>query len=283
MNPHILMQGPFRRPQWRLDRAVQLISHYPDPLRPGRHDDHYVRVYRQLLLALAAAGRSKAEQEAVSRACPHVYGAHKLHYSSQRESQQILEARLLTHESIDEIALRFGVAPQAIDYYEKLFFDVRDWLDCTGWIRIMAIKGPLSTYGDNNKGEMTLEQRGYLYRLFAYFGGPLVLDAIVNGLGTKTRPQFGDDVGDWFDDALKQIVRSTALAAAHSVQLNERNMMQFIRLAQRKRPARSATRASGPPKDFDKWVEEVWATISQDQAGRALLERAKIQNASSGP
>ena len=42
-----------------------------------------------------------------------------------------LEARLLTSESFAEIAARFATEAPVIDCFEKLFFNVRDRLDCT--------------------------------------------------------------------------------------------------------------------------------------------------------
>jgi len=40
-----------------------MIRHRPSPLRPGRHDDHFVRAYRNFLLGLAAA-QATAQQPA---------------------------------------------------------------------------------------------------------------------------------------------------------------------------------------------------------------------------
>src|SRR6266404_2714912 len=124
MNAEFLMMSPVRRPQWRLDRVVQMLGHRPSPMRPGRLDDYNIQVYRQVLLELAAAGDDESKRDAVFREYPHVCNAHLLHYSPDIERRQILEARLLTNETFDEIASRYATTPQVIDYYEKLFFHV---------------------------------------------------------------------------------------------------------------------------------------------------------------
>ena len=61
---------------------------------------------------------------------------------------------------------------------------------------------------------MSDAERGFVYKLFAYYGGPLVLDAVTSGLDSTTLPQHGDDIEGWFNNALRQIVRTSAAAAA---------------------------------------------------------------------
>ena len=269
MNPNIFIQGlPFRRPKWRLERVVQLISRRPNPLRPGRYDDHYVRAYRRILLELAAADDDEAKREAVFLEYPHVCRGHLLHYSPDIERRQILEARLLTSETIQEIAIRFATVPEVIDYYEKLFFHVRDRLQCSDWIR-KVIKGPRGDYRDDGEGVVTDEQRGYVYRLFAFFGGPLVLDAAVNGMINTTMPQHAEDVHAWFDDALNKIVKTSAAAAATTLQFNQQNMMQMIKLALRTSSARAATRAKLADPLLEQRIEQALATIGCGPAGNS--------------
>ena len=189
VNPNSLLQGPLLRPQWRLERVVQLISHRPIPLQPGRYDDHYVRAYYRIMLDLAAAGDDAEKLDQVFRQYPAVCHAHRLHYSADLERRQILEARLLTSETFAEIAVRLATEPSVIEYYERLFFNIRDRLQSSGWI-ILAGIGRRSGSPD--------DQRGYVYRLFAYFGGPLVLDAVISGMESTEIPRQAEDVPSWF-------------------------------------------------------------------------------------
>lgn len=272
MNPHILIQGPARVPNWRLRHVMQMSRHRPEPLRPGRHDDKYIRGYRLMLLAFAAAGGDVAKQTAVFREYPHVWQAHRLHYSPDIEHRQILEARLLTSETLEEIAGRYHTTPEAIDYFEKLFFHVRDRLDNPLWISVM-IKGGPSSGRENKNGVMTDQERAYVYRWFAYFGGPLALDAAVNGM-VSTIPKHAEDVRNWFDTTLNETVRIGAAAAAVTLRLNQKNMMQLIKLASRKSAAKTATSAKDSSPELEEWAGTVLAEIGE---GRALLERAKSQ------
>lgn len=229
MNP-ALIDTPFRHPAWRLHRVIELVSHRPSTLQPGRNDDHYVRRYRRIALALTAAGTDEAKRAAVFREYPAVCHAHQIYYSRDVEPRQVLEARLLTRETPEEIAIRFATTPEAIDYYEKLFFDVRDRLECGDWIHRIVV-GSRDEYRGKKTGNMTSADRGYVLKLFAYAGGPLALDAVVRGLILKTPPQRIEDVSPWFDDALNQLVQTSAAAAATTLQLNRKNMLQLMKLA----------------------------------------------------
>ena len=139
MNLHFIRQSPFRRPQWRLDRVMQMLGHRPQPLRPNQHDDHNIRIYRQVLIELGSprtTNRAQRDLSGISGNLP----AHLLHYSPDVESRQILEASLLTTKSFAEIADQFATEPRAIEYFEGLFFNVRDRFSNSFWIR-QVIRG----------------------------------------------------------------------------------------------------------------------------------------------
>jgi hypothetical protein len=136
---------------------------------------------------------------------------------------------------------------------------------------------PCNTDRNNATGAMSEAERGHVYRLFAYFGGPLVLDALVSGMVSTTMPRRAEDVGGWFEDALNQLVRTSALAAAASLRLNQRNMMQLVRLALRRNTATAATRAKDARPSFKEWAGQVSETIGWQAGGRAVPELDKTQ------
>ena len=100
---------------------MQMVEHRPSPLKPRQYDDHYVRAYRRILLSLVAAGNDEAVRYAVIQEKPYVYQAHTLHFHPDRHLQQVLQARLLTNESLAEIATRFATEPLTIEFYERFF------------------------------------------------------------------------------------------------------------------------------------------------------------------
>jgi hypothetical protein len=155
-----------------------------------------------------------------------------LHYSPDLEPRQILEGRLLTQESFAEIASRFCIETKAIEYYESLFFNVRDRMQDSVWIR-KVIWGPPEVRSPHERGVMTDEQLGYFYRLLGYFGGPLVLDTVISGLAATTMPQNESETTAWFEGAQDQIVLVRATVAASTLPINQRNSLKLIKLAKR--------------------------------------------------
>jgi hypothetical protein len=248
MHLDVIKDSPFRRPQWRSERVIAMLTHRPRPLRPRRSDDQYVRAYRWFLKHYLAAGDDGEERQRISLQMPHVEQAHRLYVAADVERRQILEARLLTGESSAEIAERFATDAKTIHYYEQLFFSVRDRMDCRDWI-VKTILGSPQDRAPSRDGVLTAAQRGLAYKLFAYFGGPLVLDAVVMCLSPHQRPQQDEDAS--FDDATRDIVRLRAAMAASVFATDGQNIMRLLNLAPRETPAGSAVKAPGQMRATD--------------------------------
>ena len=264
MNSEIFRNNPLRPVQWRCNRVLKMLAPFPKQLMIQRYDDKYVRTYRHFLLEYRAAADDEERRDRVLAGHPHVYQAHWLYYSPEIDRRQILEARLLTSESFDEIAVRFAVEPPVVDYFEKLFFNIRDRMENSDWIRKVVLGNPDARTMDK-KGIVTEETRGFLYRRFAYLGGPLALDAAISGIGSTKMPQRAEDVDRWFRDAFGQMVGSNGAAAASILPINRSNSMRLIKLAlkEKKTSAKSRRQASPPVSDeylakvaahFDKWA-----------------------------
>ena len=109
MDADFFQDSPFRSPQWRVDRVLQLLAHRKGPLRPGRFDDRFVRIYRDFLLAYLAAGEDEHKLQAVIAEWPPVYWAHLMQFGPDSERRDILQARVLTGEPLSKIAKRFSM------------------------------------------------------------------------------------------------------------------------------------------------------------------------------
>jgi len=283
MDPGFYKDNPFRPLQWRADRAMQMLAHQPSPLRPREYDDRPVRAYRGFLIRLLNAGGKEDARQALLAEQPYVYQAHMLRYGPDTPRRQILEARLLTRESLAQIAERFATKAPTIQYYEQLFFHVRDRLDNTDWIAKVILGTPESRAAGKN-GVMTEGQRGFLYRLFAYHGGSLVLDAMISGMAAMMTPRGDADLGDWLHDSLRRILRSRAVAAAGIFEVNGSNVLRLLKLERRaaKRAAKSAKGGTpAPPVD---WAEQAAAVMEQlPQDGRELMQPGSDASHQTGP
>jgi hypothetical protein len=234
MDSEIFKHDPTRRPQWRLDYVMELIGNRPRPRPPRRcSDDQYIQAYYRLVTEYDTTDERRRE---VLEYLPHIYQAHCLYHSADAERRQILEARLLTGESDEEIARHFGTTAEVVESYEKLFFNVRDRLQCSDWIHLTTLRRPAAGAANEN-GALSDEERGSVYHWVGYYGGPLVLDAVINVVGPIKAPQRGAELGAWMDEAFGQVVRTRAALAASPPVADNRDAMRSIRLAGRQRKA----------------------------------------------
>src|SRR5262249_50069263 len=148
---------------------------------------------------------------------------------------------------------------QTVDFFEKVFFNVRDRLKNRGWI-IKGIIGSSDDRAPNDMGTMTDSQRAVVYRLFAYYGGPEALEATITGLMGSTFPSAKKDIEKWFETALEQIVRSRATQAARVLQINKFNIMHVIELALTgAREKQEGSNSAGAK--FDEFAEKVTGIV----------------------
>lgn len=160
-----------RPPDWRWQRAGEVMEHNGQFSRS--RDDSIVRTiykFRKLL------NRCRTEEDKLIalEACPALYEAYSLYDSSEdpTEHRWELEARLLAQEPFRAIEAKMGIDASTVEWYEKVFFDVLSRLSYPSLI-IHTVIGRSVHFG--------LAERDYdvLWKLFGYFAGAHVLDALI--------------------------------------------------------------------------------------------------------
>jgi hypothetical protein len=135
-----------------------------------------------------------------------------------------VEARILAGQTNHEIARQCCIIPGAIEYYERVFFNVRDRLDAKDYIIGQIITPP------NNIGlqDFTLELSA---KFFGYFGGPVVLEFVLNQFDTAmVRPKSSKQLDGFFDTFFQKTIRRRAAEASISVEINRWNVMQLFEI-----------------------------------------------------
>jgi hypothetical protein len=107
----------------------------------------------------------------------------------------------------------------------------------------------------------------YVLRLFAYHGGPLAVDAVINGMASTTVPKRTKNLEEWFDDVLGQLLRTTAMAAASALEMNRKNMMQTVKWALRANAAVAKTGTESLGTQYEEKMEKILASINWSIAG----------------
>lgn len=165
--------NPFRTPDWRWQRAHQL--HTSGATLSRRRDD-IETITAARFLAVSTGGRPTKTPSA--HACAAIAGARAFQEEGTTSTWEI-QARLLAGQTDNEIAPMFRVEPETIQWFEALFFNVRDHLHHRDWIAARVL-------GPGLRRGFRPDELGKVWQAFAYFGGIKVLEIVL--AATLNRP-----------------------------------------------------------------------------------------------
>lgn len=228
----------FREPDWRWARVRTLVDRFPTPGRASRHDDEFVRGARTFTVRLrnAELHDDQAAKAKLWFETPDLYYALEFHrrLNEAHDKVMYMEARLLAGQSFEAIADVMGVTPGTIKWYEALFFNIVDHLKQRDWITsqvlIPAIKrSPLTAGGGPFQNQDVVKPflDGSL-KMFAYFGGPHVVDALLSGFQAGMPAAARDDVNSWFDRQWATTIRRRSGQAAMQFEINKYNVTELF-------------------------------------------------------
>ena len=263
---HAIDFVPSRSPRWRAERALELADKGLSPSR--KRDDRFVAEYRRFLVAWRRLD-SEVARRAMFAKRPAIFGAHSIYHGSDREWRWLIEACILARMDDVEIAKECNTLPEIVGYYEKLFFDVRPYLDSELWVVKHAL-GYLATPGARLRdGSLAPSRKGALWRLLGYYGGPHVLKAVVTGFRGVDHVEKAD-VEKWLDSSARFGMKRQALLATHALEANKYNVVQILELHAKLVEAGEEAARTG---DEAKWMSNV----------KAFLDNFKFQMPSAVP
>lgn len=240
--------NPFRTPSWRTDRALELVQHRPEPLRCSRkRDDEYIREYRSFLLKYFRCHTDDGRAN-LSSGNPGLFYAHVMHHHPDTEQRAIIQARLLAGLDNEQIAKYWHTLPETIEWYERLFFNVRDRLDAHDWV-VKAVLGTAANRISVGDGRLTDNQRDMTYKLFAFFGGPLIFDVILSGFSAGNMPSRQTECDEWFETTFARLLTNRATQHARVFEVNKYNVMQLMEITCAIIGGRRAEREGGGPQN----------------------------------
>jgi len=241
-NPRLA--DPFLRPFWRYERVLRMLEVEPN-LRCRRYDDEAIREYKTFLKIWQ---NKKSARDDLMHENPSLYYAHSLFDRASTEPQLaiMIEARLLAGASIESIAHDAKTMPEAIDWYEKLFFNVSPFLSHHDWIMRNVLVPAFERFTPNAKAADGDEEQkkkasspivaSYLdltLKLFAYFGGPIVCDVMISGFNRNRKVNRYEDVSDYLDEQFKSQISRRSAQAAGVFEINQFNVMELFATHQR--------------------------------------------------
>jgi hypothetical protein len=163
--------------RWRV--AVHRVRRRlpPDP----RPEDEWVTKSERFIAAVVAC-RDEAERETVARRFPELDAAFSLRTAADKLARAGVEARILAGLPVAEVAAACGLAPSAIELYERLFFEVRARLPDKLYVLRHAV-GPKHF----DRTSRTEENFDTLLRWAGFAYGPLLVEELARyfALGAK--------------------------------------------------------------------------------------------------
>ena len=189
---HLQPDSPFRLPDWRWQLSGYVVQQRYTP-SPERLSDNYFH-----LCCTLRRGKERENQVRGSRCYNTNYNG-KLRsitlalgfYNDDSLLKTELEARLLANEDYKSIARKLGTTPKVITTYERCFFNVADRLDSPSYITHRVI-GKEIHFGATSRTFQAI------WRLYGYWAGPAVVDALAHAYSQDVRPTTQDGVDSLF-------------------------------------------------------------------------------------
>lgn len=234
----VRLADPFLRPYWRHERVVRMLSTVP-PARCKRYDDIWIQEYKKFLFAWR---RGEEHRERLLYENPGLYYAHSLHDRMHIEPEMTLmiEARLLAGCTIESIANDCKTMPETVEWYEKLFFNVADFLPHHDWIVRNILLPASDRFVDHAQShndalavakpasEIVRPHLDMTLKFFAYFGGPLVCDIMISGFRRGKQVRNPDELADYFNEQFASQLQRRSAQAAGQFEVNKYNVMELF-------------------------------------------------------
>jgi hypothetical protein len=230
------LADPFLTPNWRYQRVIKMISQTPMPKRTTRRDDRYIKEARSFLLRWR---KGNDERERLREEQPELFHAWSLfdRIPQDPEFSLTLEARLLADQPVDEIAQAIKILPETVDWYERLFFNVKPFLDNHDWILKHVLlpatdrMAALDADAGDNMFKTPVIIRPHLdmtLKFFSYYGGPLICEYMMAGFKRGLKCHTQDEIGKWLNEGFMLQIQRRSAEAAPRFEVNRYNVMELF-------------------------------------------------------
>ena len=271
--------NPFRSPGWRWERVLELVSHRPEPLRASRtEDDCYIRAYRKFLVRLQGR-ETRLSQMELFRETPALYFAHLFHHNPDKEHRSEIQARILAGQTDREIATKqYGTQTDVLRWYSKLFFDVRDRLGCSSYIRKVII-GRWDARQAASDGTITAYQWDMLLKIFGYYGGPHDLEFILESMKGQGRGYKAESSMDRMQENYLRNIVGAAAMHARTFPHNKYTVMQLFEITFKiiELQRRTQLGAGGAPKEYHRNAEALLKSIPWSIGSRGFKTKSRLE------
>jgi hypothetical protein len=250
----VRLADPFLRPNWRHERVVKMLASVP-PERVKRFDDTWVQGYKKFLFLW---NKGEDNRDKLLHDDPGLYFAYIMHDRMfiEPEMRLMVEARLLAGVPYRDIANDCKTIPETIEWYERLFFNVAEFLPHHDWILKHVLLPSSDRFVEANTddeeeefqprptSEVVRPHLDMTLKFFAYYGGPIACDAMISGFRRNKHVASQQELPEYFHEQFMSQVTRRSAQAAGQFEINKYNVMELFathtRIIEIQRSAESA-------------------------------------------
>jgi len=250
----VRLADPFLRPNWRHERVVKMLNSVP-PERVKRFDDKWVQGYKKFLFQW---NKGEDKRDKLMYDNPGLYFAYIMHDRMfiEPEMRLMMEARLLAGVSYTDIANDCKTIPETVQWYERLFFNVKDFLPHHDWILKHVLLPSSDRFVEDSvdddeeefkprpSSEVVRPHLDMTLKFFAYYGGPIACDAMISGFRRNKQVTSQEELPEYFHEQFMAQVTRRSAQAAGQFEINKYNVMELFathtRIIEIQRSAESA-------------------------------------------
>ena len=217
--------NPYRSPQWRWQRALGIVDGaQPNPTRrfDGPIGFKWIKKAVSFRRAIRAAVNDDLKRRVANR-FPELFWAHYAWENGNNPVKHQLEAYLLAREENWTIGFKCGLAPEQVEAYECVFFNVREKLDHPAYI-LHSVIGPAL--------QQSFSDRDYnvLWKLYAYYYGPHVLESLASKMVNPLWCGTPDTVNTALQDDAIGTIKMKAAMAANMVPVSYNTQIELLHI-----------------------------------------------------
>jgi hypothetical protein len=215
--------------------------------QPGRcniHDDEWVQGFRKFFARYRKADTSgnRKTLRALETSNPGLYYAHQIHIRAFEHPEEafMLRCRILSGQTDETIAADRHTLPETIQWYEKIYFNVRDRINAQDWI-VREVLYPVIVEAETN-GKLNTDQDTYVparrelveplfdprIMWFSYFFGAIAVDFAMTGFFRNARPKSQEDIGNALESFVRNALGRVSAMGVHAVPINKYNVTEIL-------------------------------------------------------
>jgi hypothetical protein len=223
---------PMRPITWRYDRLRYLLNQPPDQqVLLDDVDDLGIR-HAYLFLQRWAACHTPEERYLIRHQYPGLTEAVQLYKYQEVQKTGLMEGYILADCNVGSIADKFSLLPDAVNWYEQLFFDVRTRLSNTMFVELSAIQSLYDTRRQAYKRKKVEHHLAAAYKAFGYHGGIVALELISTGfLSSDAKPLHRETAVTFIQNAASLLASNQGTLLLHGRRIFTKPDMAITRMA----------------------------------------------------